>query len=201
MKKIYSLIAALFVGALAVNAATTVTFDATNDDSGAPTTATANFTLTKGGITINCTGEQTNTGGMLSGGNYRFYSQTPIVVTSTVGDITGITFTTTASYAKVVTGATPGTCAADTTNGGVTWTGSAASVIFTKTGQLRASKIEVTYASADPTAVSDVAATKEVAAVRYYNLAGQQAAEPFEGVNIVKTVFTDGTSATSKVVR
>ena len=49
--------------------------------------------------------------------------------------------------------------------------------------------------------ISDVNATKAVKSVLYYNVAGQMSAEPFEGVNIVKTTYTDGTSRVAKVMK
>ena len=51
------------------------------------------------------------------------------------------------------------------------------------------------------TAVSDVDAAKAVKSVRYYNLAGQASAQPYEGLNIVRTTYTDGTSSVAKVMR
>lgn len=52
-----------------------------------------------------------------------------------------------------------------------------------------------------PTSVDNVESSKVVAGVQYFNLQGQQSAEPFKGVNIVKTIYTDGTSTTAKVLR
>lgn len=51
------------------------------------------------------------------------------------------------------------------------------------------------------TGVTDVTAGKAVQSVRYYNVAGQESLKPFEGINIVRTVYTDGTSSVAKVVR
>ena len=53
----------------------------------------------------------------------------------------------------------------------------------------------------DITAVEELNATKAVAGVTYYNLAGQQSAQPVEGVNIVVTTYTDGTRTTAKVIK
>ena len=52
-----------------------------------------------------------------------------------------------------------------------------------------------------PTSVKDVNSNKAVASVKYVNLAGQQNVQPFSGVNIVVTTYTDGTTATSKVIK
>ena len=53
----------------------------------------------------------------------------------------------------------------------------------------------------DISAVNEIGATKSVANVTYYNLAGQQSAQPVEGVNIVVTTYTDGTRTTAKVIK
>ena len=54
--------------------------------------------------------------------------------------------------------------------------------------------------NADHTAIADAHATKTVDGVSYVNLAGQTSNKPFEGVNIVVTRYTDGTTSTSKIV-
>lgn len=52
------------------------------------------------------------------------------------------------------------------------------------------------------TAVDDNVAAKTVASVKYYNVAGVESAEPFSGINIVVTRYTDGTvKSEKKVVR
>ncbi len=51
------------------------------------------------------------------------------------------------------------------------------------------------------TAVDEISAAKAVASVTYYNLAGQQSAQPVDGVNIVVTTYTDGTRTTAKVIK
>ena len=50
------------------------------------------------------------------------------------------------------------------------------------------------------TAISDINAAN-VAGVKYVNLAGQVSSKPFEGVNIVVTTLTDGTTQTSKAIK
>jgi len=52
-----------------------------------------------------------------------------------------------------------------------------------------------------PTAVENVNAEKAVAGVKYVNMAGMTADKPFEGVNVVVTTFTDGTTSTAKVIK
>ena len=49
--------------------------------------------------------------------------------------------------------------------------------------------------------VTDVNTSKQVAGVKYYNLAGVEGAKPFDGVNVVVTTYTDGTNATTKVIK
>ena len=51
------------------------------------------------------------------------------------------------------------------------------------------------------TAVKDVTTAKAVKSVKYYNVAGMESAEPFDGVNIVVTNYTDGTKSTTKVIK
>ena len=51
-----------------------------------------------------------------------------------------------------------------------------------------------------PTSVSGIEA-RPVASVKYVNLMGQTAAEPFEGINIVVTTYNDGTQSTAKVIK
>lgn len=43
--------------------------------------------------------------------------------------------------------------------------------------------------------------SKAVAGVKYYNLMGVESDRPFQGVNIIVTRYTDGTTSTSKVIR
>jgi hypothetical protein len=53
----------------------------------------------------------------------------------------------------------------------------------------------------DGSGIDQIANQKEVATVRYINVAGQESKTPFEGVNIVVTTYTDGTSTTAKVIK
>lgn len=53
----------------------------------------------------------------------------------------------------------------------------------------------------DGSGVEQVIAGKQVVAVRYINVAGQESETPFSGVNIVVTTFDDGTVTTTKVVK
>ena len=52
------------------------------------------------------------------------------------------------------------------------------------------------------TAVTDInATTKTVRQVRYYNLAGIESTEPFDGINVVVTTYTDGSKSTAKILK
>lgn len=51
------------------------------------------------------------------------------------------------------------------------------------------------------TAISDVMGSKAVSSVKYYNIMGVESNKPFDGVNIVVTRYSDGTTSTTKVLR
>ena len=53
----------------------------------------------------------------------------------------------------------------------------------------------------EPTAVENIDADKQVAAVKYVNLAGQCSNKPFAGVNVVVTTYSDGTTSTIKTIK
>ena len=50
-------------------------------------------------------------------------------------------------------------------------------------------------------AISTIAGDKQVKSVRYYNLAGIESAEPFKGVNLKVTTYTDGTRSSEKIIK
>lgn len=52
----------------------------------------------------------------------------------------------------------------------------------------------------EPSAVSEIASGKEVSAVRYFNMAGQELSQP-QGLTIQVTTFTDGTTTATKVIK
>ena len=52
-----------------------------------------------------------------------------------------------------------------------------------------------------PTAVENIGADKQVAGVQYVNLSGMTSDKPFDGMNVVVTTFTDGTTSTAKVIK
>ena len=51
-----------------------------------------------------------------------------------------------------------------------------------------------------PTSVDELNGSKTVAGVRYYNMAGQEMAQP-SGMTIQVTTYSDGTTATTKVIK
>lgn len=51
------------------------------------------------------------------------------------------------------------------------------------------------------TGVNDVNSAKDVKGVSYFNMMGVESAQPFDGVNIMVTTYTDGTSSAAKVLR
>jgi len=53
----------------------------------------------------------------------------------------------------------------------------------------------------ETSAISDVVNEATVQGVKYVNAAGVESNEPWEGVNIVVTTYTDGTKTTTKIVR
>lgn len=60
----------------------------------------------------------------------------------------------------------------------------------------------LTYNEEDEsTGITSAAAAKQVKSVVYYNLGGLKSAEPFDGVNVVVTTYTDGSKQTSKLVK
>ena len=51
------------------------------------------------------------------------------------------------------------------------------------------------------TGVSGISADRQVAAVGYYNAMGMASSNPWRGVNVVVTRYTDGSTVTAKVLR
>ena len=53
----------------------------------------------------------------------------------------------------------------------------------------------------NPTAITTIAGDRQVKSVCYYNLAGVESDEPFDGVSIRVTTYTDGTRSTKKILK
>lgn len=126
--------------------ATDVTFDATKNK-------TSSSSLTIDGITI-----ATSNGNLNNGTDYRNFRGATFKISSTVGNITSVAFTSTsdtyAGYIKI-SGTTPGSLS--TSGSTTTWTYATGATSITFTGkngnsneQLRLSQIIVTYASSEP---------------------------------------------------
>lgn len=124
--------------------ATDVTFDATKNK-------TSESSLTIDGITI-----ATSNGTLNNGTDYRNYKGATFTISSTVGKITSVVFTSTSSsyagYIKI-SGSTPGTLS--TSGSTTTWTYASGATSLTFTGkngnsneQIRATGIVVTYSGA-----------------------------------------------------
>ena len=108
------------------------------------------MSITKDGITLHSTSKTTSGAGVYGNGtDYRFYKSSTLEVSSTVGNITKVVFTCTASDKKKFgpgnfTAPSTGTYSYSGKTG--TWTGDAASFTLTASGnQVRATKVEVTY--------------------------------------------------------
>ena len=71
-------------------------------------------------------------------------------------------------------------------------------VYYTVNGEKNASEIVWLYDI--DTNVAEINAGKTVANVRYFNVAGQEMAQP-EGMTIKVTTYTDGTTSAVKVVK
>ena len=139
MKKLFSL---LFVALLSMTAwGTTVTFEA-GTTTGSNTAANSADTMTKDGVTIS------TTKGAFATAEYRFAANSTTTVTSTVGNITKVEFTSTASYGSQYGPdkfSGEGYSAQSGSKVG-TWIGNAASFSLTASAQVRCSQIVVTIA-------------------------------------------------------
>lgn len=145
LKAFFTMCLLCVVGTLGAWAQTTVTFVA-KTDKGEETC------LTKDGITLTLEkGSSTLTGSLNNGTDYRIYKNNDLTISSANGNITRIVFTCTANN-TVKYG--PGCLTTPNKNEYTykdkigTWKGDASSVKFTaETAQVRATKIEVTYAA------------------------------------------------------
>ncbi len=167
-------------------AQTTVTFDATKDKS-------ATETLTKEGVSIILEKGSNNSSGKLNNGtDYRAYSGNNLIVKSSVGNITQIVFTCTA---KNTSKGGPG-CLNTPSLGDYTyslqtgtWKGSANSVSFKTSNQVKASKIVVTIAASKKLTSLVISGTPSK---KTYNVG-----DPFDPKGLVVTgTYDDESSAT-----
>ena len=131
----------------------TVTFTAGTDKGADGGTPASDVSLTKEGITLHVTNASGNAGVLGRTDNYRFYKNSTLEISSTVGNIVKVVFTCTAEGTKKYG---PG-CFADPSTGSYsyegktgTWTGSAPSFTLTaSSAQVQAKTIEVTYSTSE----------------------------------------------------
>ena len=129
-------------------AQTTVSFIAGTDKGSDGGQGAKDVSITKDGITLHSTGSDI-AGVYGRTDNYRFYKNSTLEVSSTVGNITKVVFTCTANGTNKYgpgnfTAPSTGTYSYSGKTG--TWTGDAASFTLTASGsQVRATKVEVTY--------------------------------------------------------
>ena len=53
----------------------------------------------------------------------------------------------------------------------------------------------------NPSGIDQIVGNREIVNVRYINVAGQESETPFDGINIVVTTYTDGSTTTAKVIK
>lgn len=170
-------------------AQTTVTFTAGTDKGPDGGTAAKDVSMTKDGITLHATNTSNNAGVLGRTDNYRFYQGSKLEISSTAGNIQKVVFTSTVEgNAKYGPGcfATASTGSYSYSGKTGTWTGDAASFTLTTSDQVRATKIEVTYAASgdflaaptisgttDFTESATVTITAAEGATIYYTINGQ----------------------------
>ena len=121
-----------------------ITFDPATDKGSQGSSSSGEDQVTKNGVTISAS----PTGSFGNGSQYRVYKGSTFTVTSTVGNITKVEFTCTASGEEkygpgCFTDVTPGTYTYEGTDG--TWTGNASTLSMTaSTNQVRMKEIKVT---------------------------------------------------------
>ncbi len=71
---------------------------------------------------------------------------------------------------------------------------------YYSTGNVRTASNIVYHEVYPHTSVNEAVATRPIASVRYYNLAGQEVSQP-SGLTICVTTYTDGTTSTVKMVK
>ena len=71
----------------------------------------------------------------------------------------------------------------------------------TTTGLIMAQPLDLQASSPLPTAINRVGTEAQVVGVEYVNIAGMRSLTPWQGVNIVVTHYSDGSTTTTKVVK
>lgn len=225
MKKIFTFVfmAMMAVAAFAQDGSVSKVVTCYDMFDGKATPSGQEWTATLGEVTLTCAKAEgvSNPVYNATGEDVRVYAKGTASVKVNVDNqdaiITNVVFNVSAQGKKRLSTytANTGSAVVDVDAQTVTWTGETTEVTLTvgetatngtessKAAQLCFDSFVVTYVKQAPvpTGVADVTAAKQVAGVTYFNLAGQQSATAFEGVNIVKTVYTDGSVATAKMVR
>ena len=188
MKKFFTLLTMCLLMASMAMAETTITFDASVDKGTHDSSNPGADQVSKNGVTV-----AVSNGCMNLTDQYRCYKNATMTVTSTVGNITKIEITCTASgtsqYGPGNFTVAEGTYTTADKIG--TWVGNAASIVFTAAGsQVRMNKIVVTIAGNVEETVA--LPTFNPAAGTYYNPINVTIACGTTGANIYYT--TDGTT-------
>ena len=197
MKKLLSLLLMLFMGMTVY--AETVIFDATQTTSGNTSASAQSITLN--GITVHVSNGILGT----SDGQYRCYKSQTMTISSTVGNITNVEFTCTASGTEKYG---PG-CFTNTGSGEYiysgnvgTWTGSAVEIsLYAELNQVRMTEIVVTYEPGQITPPEPPTIT-EVSTIADLNALDDDTEFKFTGNTVCiwshgkYTYIQDGTAAT-----
>ncbi len=158
MKKLFSLVAVALLALPMIAETKTTTFEGKNDQ-------TADAELMKEGITLTLAkGTSTSGVGSFNYSSYRIYQGNVLTITSEVGNITKIVFT--CDSAVGASKQSPDYLATETGSYTYaekvgTWTGSATSIEFSATKQVRTSKIEITYDYVAPAVLTPTFAPEE----------------------------------------
>lgn len=134
---------------ITVNPISSVTFTA-GTDVGTSSSQTAD-TISKKGISMYCSSIHD------TGNAYRYYKDSTLTFTSTIGNMARIEFTGNDTSNKIsnLGSETTGTLSTDSTANTATWTGNAATVSFTASAQSRASLVVITLKSNEKTVTLD----------------------------------------------
>lgn len=191
MKKFLSLMMMCLLTASMAVAQSVITFDASQDKGSLGSSNPGADQVVKDGVTV-----AVSNGCMNLTDQYRCYKNATLTITSTVGNITKVEITCTASgtaqYGPGNFTATSGTYTFDGAVG--TWTGNAASFVLTAAGaQVRMNKIVVTVGGSGEETVATPTFTP--AAGTYYSPINVEIKSGTAGASIYYT--TDGTAPTA----
>lgn len=211
----FTFVAAMALISSLTFAQNTVTFTAGTDKGADGGTQASDVSLTKEGITLHVTNASGNAGVLGRTDNYRFYKNSTLEISSTVGNIVKVVFTCTAEGTKKYG---PG-CFADPSTGSYsyegktgTWTGSAPSFTLTaSSAQVQAKTIEVTYSTSEAglaapvisgtnnfSETSTITITAAEGATVYYTINGQDP-DDREGLKYTDPFTIDATTTVKAI--